>query len=118
VGELISIIDDLRFVLGDNHNIVSFDPRGVNNSGPSIDCFPGDQADEDTFAATYIPVVDADSPQSVAQLWALAGAYGDWCSAAHQNDSARYVGTSATASVTGQLSAARLLLSILTALDG
>jgi pimeloyl-ACP methyl ester carboxylesterase len=87
----------LRFILGDAHNIVGFDPRGVNNSGPSISCFPGDEIDEDTFAATYIPVVDAESPQSVAQLWALAGAYGDWCSAAHMNDSARYVSTSAVA---------------------
>ncbi|KAF1935776.1 alpha/beta-hydrolase [Clathrospora elynae] len=85
VGELISNVVNLRNFLGDKHNIVSFDPRGVTNSGPNIDCFPGDQADEYIFISTYIPV------------YALAGAYGVWCSAAHMNNSAQYVGTSAGA---------------------
>lgn len=95
VDEVLSDIDTLRFFLGDAHNIVSFDPRGTGNSSSEIDCFQGDQDSANRFAATYIPVVDAESPQSEAQVWALAGAYGDWCTFSHQNDTARFVSTSA-----------------------
>lgn len=37
------------------------------------------------------------SPESVAQQFEIAGAWGDWCSGVHRNDSARYAGTVATA---------------------
>ncbi|RMZ67175.1 hydrolase [Pyrenophora seminiperda CCB06] len=97
VDSVLTDLETLRFFLGDAHNIVSFDPRGTGNSSSKIDCFQGDVDASNRFAAVYIPVVDADSSQSKAQVWALAGAYGDWCTASHQNDTARFVSTSAVA---------------------
>ena len=97
VEDVLSDIDTLRFFLGDSHNIVSFDPRGTGNSSSEIDCFQGNEDSRNRFNALYIPVVDASSPQSEAQVWALAGAYGDWCTASHQNDTVRFVSTSAVA---------------------
>jgi pimeloyl-ACP methyl ester carboxylesterase len=96
VDQVLSSIDKVRSVIGYKHDIVGFDPRGVNNSGPNTDCFQ-DPTQEAIFGATYIPSVDGTSPQSMSKLWALAGAYGDWCSVAHMNDSAKYVSTSAIA---------------------
>ncbi|CAA9963942.1 TAP domain protein [Pyrenophora teres f. maculata] len=97
VAEVLSDIETLRFFLGDAYNIVSFDPRGTGNSSSDIDCFQGDEGARNEFDAVYIPVVDSESPQSEAQMWALAGAYGDWCTESHQNDIARFVSTSAIA---------------------
>lgn len=39
-------------VFGEQYNFVSFDPRGVNNSDLSLDCFPGNQKQD-------LPLVDA-----------------------------------------------------------
>ncbi|KAG9384978.1 TAP domain protein [Pyrenophora tritici-repentis] len=91
VSEVLSDIDTLRFFLGDAHNIVSFDPRGTGNSSSEIDCFQGDEDARNEFDAVYIPVVDSESPKSEAEVWALAGAYGDWCTESHQHDIARFV---------------------------
>ncbi|OAG11154.1 alpha/beta-hydrolase [Paraphaeosphaeria sporulosa] len=83
--------------LGTTYNLIGFDPRGVNNSGPSLSCFPGDPASEALFKSQFHRPINSKSPESLARQFEIAGAWGERCSSVHRNDSARYVGTIATA---------------------
>ncbi|KAL5439198.1 hypothetical protein PMIN07_007240 [Paraphaeosphaeria minitans] len=83
--------------LGTTYNLIGFDPRGVNNSGPSLSCFPGDPASEALFKSQFHRPINSKSPESLARQFEIAGAWGDWYSSVHGNDSARYAGTVATA---------------------
>ncbi|KAF2709935.1 hypothetical protein K504DRAFT_501236 [Pleomassaria siparia CBS 279.74] len=44
-------------LLGSSYNIIYMDPRRVNNSGPSIDCFSGHPAIRD-FAIIHLPSIN------------------------------------------------------------
>ncbi|KAF1365712.1 alpha/beta-hydrolase [Lizonia empirigonia] len=83
--------------LGTSYNLIGFDPRGVNNSGPSLSCFPGDPASEALFIGQFTRSINSKSPESVAREFEIAGAWGDWCSDVHRNGPAKYAGTVATA---------------------
>ncbi|KAF2111377.1 hypothetical protein BDV96DRAFT_614719 [Lophiotrema nucula] len=65
--------DLLASYVGPDYNLIGFDPRGVNNSGPS------------------------KSNDSKADSFELTGGFGDWCSRVHANDSAKYANTPAVA---------------------
>ncbi|KAF2477666.1 alpha/beta-hydrolase [Lindgomyces ingoldianus] len=82
--------ETLQQTLGTQYNIVSFDPRGVNNSGPAMTCFPGapEARAQYTGASTTAPLPE---------LFQSAKAYGEWCSAANKDTQAKYGGTAAVA---------------------
>lgn len=88
---------ELLNTLGTSYNLIGFDPRGVNNSGPSLSCFPDDPASEKLFASQFKRPIDSKSPESIAREFEIVGAWGDWCSNVHRNDSAKYANTVATA---------------------
>jgi pimeloyl-ACP methyl ester carboxylesterase len=69
----------------------------VNNSGPSISCFPDDPASAALFAGQFKRPINSKSAESVAREFEIVGAWGDWCSDVHRNDSAKYANTVATA---------------------
>ncbi|KAF2662120.1 hypothetical protein K491DRAFT_710077 [Lophiostoma macrostomum CBS 122681] len=96
---LISALELLTEAFGTDNNIVSFDPRGVNNSGPDVSCFPGVKNTAQLYGRGWGSAVDVNSTSSIATAWAQAGAFGDWCTAAHSgaNDTAKYANTIATA---------------------
>ncbi|KNG51756.1 hypothetical protein TW65_01153 [Stemphylium lycopersici] len=74
------------------YNAVSFDPRGVSNSGIKLTCFPGDTDARDAFWSTF------ESFTQVSGLnvnYARGLALGEWCTKANANSTARYAGTSA-----------------------
>ncbi|KAF2652960.1 alpha/beta-hydrolase [Lophiostoma macrostomum CBS 122681] len=80
----------LAETLGEQYNIISFDPRGVNNSGPGLTCFPGDLADwSDWYTAASLT---APLPEQ----YASNKAYGEFCSAANAATNASFSGTVAT----------------------
>ncbi|KAF2184655.1 hypothetical protein K469DRAFT_666450 [Zopfia rhizophila CBS 207.26] len=89
--------DILTELLGPQFNLIGFDPRGVNNSGPSLDCFPGQQEAKARFGSTFQRPVDSKNLDSVVDQFEMAGAYGRWCSNVHKNSSARYANTPAVA---------------------
>jgi len=80
-------------------NYVGFDPRGVGQSGPSVDCFPGNPVAKAQLAPSFIRPVNSQDPISLSQEFAKAGAYGDWCSRVHSspNSGAKYANTPAVA---------------------
>ena len=84
VGNLLQRAPDLAEIFGTTVNLVSFDPRGVNNTGPQLDCFPpGDQAVRNQFDTTFFRIVpDADNGASAMQYY-MAKAWGEWCNSEH-----------------------------------
>lgn len=98
VSFLIESLEYFQTALGTQNNIVSFDPRGVGNSTLDLSCFPGHPRhtrllyDERLQDAT-----DVNDTNALAATWARAGAFGEWCTHAHFNSTAKYANTVATA---------------------
>jgi len=88
VKSLIDFKDDFVKLFGTDYNFVSFDPRGVNNTGPVLSCGGKAQANS------------VSSP--LAQQWAQTKANGEYCAAFNANSSALYAGTSAVVQDMGQ----------------
>ncbi|KAF2110915.1 hypothetical protein BDV96DRAFT_193162 [Lophiotrema nucula] len=91
--------NDLEILIGlfgDSYNIVGMDPRGVNNSGPIINCFPGQPGVRDYYDSQYYLKYDPHSPAQLVEHFEDAGAFGDWCMQT-LNETARYANTPATA---------------------
>ncbi|KAJ4348554.1 uncharacterized protein N0V89_009931 [Didymosphaeria variabile] len=97
VDSVLNANAELLNKLGTSYNLIGFDPRGVNNSGPSLSCFPNDPASEELFASQIKRPINSKSPESVVREFEIMGAWGDWCSNVHRNDSAKYASTVATA---------------------
>jgi pimeloyl-ACP methyl ester carboxylesterase len=83
--------------LGPSYNIIGFDPRGVGQSGPSLDCFPDAPEAKARLEATFGRPIDIQDPRSLSEEFAKAGAYGEWCSRVHKDGDAKYANTPATA---------------------
>lgn len=86
-------------MFGDQYNIVSFDPRGVHNSGPRLDCFSGNQEARSAFFALHRTGATNISSTSFEQQYYSASIYGEWCNDAVANGSSHgyYVTTPAVA---------------------
>ncbi|KAF2647399.1 hypothetical protein K491DRAFT_784747 [Lophiostoma macrostomum CBS 122681] len=97
VQTLLSTGSSLQAVFGTQHNVIGFDARGVNNSGPDIDCFPGNPSAKAAFEGSFVRAFDSESPTSVASFYENAVAYGQFCTDAQRNGTGRYAGTVAVA---------------------
>ncbi|KAF2273370.1 alpha/beta-hydrolase [Westerdykella ornata] len=80
-----------RAIFGDEVNLVSFDPRGVKNSGPaaSSSCF----GNETEFATLYSAMSAQET--SMAERYRLVKAWGERCTAVNAESKTKYIGTSA-----------------------
>lgn len=96
VGFVLQSIDTLVSLIGSAYNIVGMDPRGVNNSGPNLDCFKGQPAVRDTYGFQYHSRFDPRSNVSMDRIFVDSGAFGDYCSE-KLGDDVQYANTPATA---------------------
>ncbi|KAK1829949.1 hypothetical protein QBC39DRAFT_412302 [Podospora conica] len=69
---------DLQAIVGDDYDIVSFDPRGVGASTPRIDCWGGRATDRALWELQEVGVVDAH-PGVLNDAYARAGAFSRVC---------------------------------------
>ncbi|KAF2651085.1 alpha/beta-hydrolase [Lophiostoma macrostomum CBS 122681] len=70
-------------LIGSQYNIVGFDPRGVNNSGISLDCFPDDLGAAVDFAAETLNFpINAESEFDVSETYLKELGFGQRCTAA------------------------------------
>ena len=88
-----------RQVFGEQYNIVSFDPRGVNNSGPSLDCFSGRPEARLAFNRLHNTGVTNISSTVLEEQYYSSSIYGEWCNHVVETESPHgyYVTTPAVA---------------------
>ncbi|RFU73504.1 peptidase s33 tripeptidyl aminopeptidase-like, c-terminal [Trichoderma arundinaceum] len=86
-------------MFGEHYNIVSFDPRGVNNSGPSLDCFSGKPEARLAFNRLHNTGVTNISSASFEEQYYSSSMYGEWCNHVVETESPHgyYVTTPAVA---------------------
>ena len=91
----------LRDVFGPQYTLVSFDPRGVNNSRTNIplECFPNNFGARYQWSYDHLNVpVDDSSEQSLYRAWQLSRGWGERCRAVQgANETSKYANTVATA---------------------
>ena len=98
VGEVVAAPDALRALVGDEYNIVSFDPRAVNNSEPHISCFGNDTESERAFAELWYGEAANASSTALSTQFAAAEIWYERCSNFLQEQpSGKYVSTPAVA---------------------
>ncbi|KAI0102614.1 Alpha/Beta hydrolase protein [Nemania sp. FL0031] len=99
VALLLSYRDRVGQFLGEQYNFVSFDPRGVNNSGLVLDCFSGNAEARSAFNRVHRTGVTNISSSSFEEQYYSSSIYGEWCNNAVQSESphAYYVTTPAVA---------------------
>lgn len=69
---------DLQAIVGEDYDIVSFDPRGVGASTPRLDCWGGRATDRALWELQEVGVVDAH-PGVLNDAFARAGAFSRVC---------------------------------------
>jgi pimeloyl-ACP methyl ester carboxylesterase len=91
--------ESIQNKIGTNYSLVGIDPRGINNSEPISDCFPGYpfQA-RNAFLSDATALADVTSDTVLRQQHQSVLAYGKWCTKMYSvNGTARYASTVATA---------------------
>lgn len=73
----------LQTIVGENHDIVTFDPRGIVASVPRLQCWDQAQKRHD-WAMQETPVIDS-YPGVLYDVWARASAYSLTCEQSHNN---------------------------------
>ncbi|OHW96947.1 hypothetical protein CSPAE12_04390 [Colletotrichum incanum] len=84
---------------GEQYNFVSFDPRGVKNSGLSLDCFSGNAEARLAFNRLHSTGATNISSTSLEEQYYSSSIYGEWCNNAveHGSPHGYYVTTPAVA---------------------
>lgn len=70
--------------LGEQYNFVSFDPRGVSNSGLGFDCFSGNQEARLAFNRLHRTGITNVSTSSLEEQYNSSAIYGERCNAASE----------------------------------
>ncbi|KAF4962493.1 hypothetical protein FSARC_9446 [Fusarium sarcochroum] len=99
VDLLLSSATIAKQMFGGQYNIVSFDPRGVNNSGPSLDCFSGKPEARLAFNRLHNTGVTNISSTSLEEQYYSSSIFGEWCNHVVKTESPHgyYVTTPAVA---------------------
>jgi pimeloyl-ACP methyl ester carboxylesterase len=92
---------DLLQLVGTQYNLIGFDPRGVNNSGPvvDLDCFLNNSDARAAFQNNFFTDVSNASSTSTGTQYYAADFFGKWCTEAIRKENGRgqYVSTPAVA---------------------
>ncbi|OAL23018.1 hypothetical protein AYO22_06926 [Fonsecaea multimorphosa] len=99
VGDILGSSQEYLQRFGPGYTWVGFDPRGINNSGPPVDCFPSNESARATFETLFFGQVTDASSTSLAEQYYSASLYGQWCSESYRygNTSGLHISTPAVA---------------------
>jgi pimeloyl-ACP methyl ester carboxylesterase len=85
-------------LFGDQVNLIGFDPRGINNSGPLVDCFGKNSDARAAFEDDFFTDVSNASSTSLNTQFYASDLFGQWCTnAIRQDESGKYISTPAVA---------------------
>ncbi|CAI6332880.1 unnamed protein product [Periconia digitata] len=99
VGAVLNLGAQLAQVMP-QYNLIGFDPRGINNSGPALSCFGDDEESrriEKEYSSKFIRTVDGKNENSLRYQFEAATAFGKWCTKFNENTDAKYANTVAVA---------------------
>ena len=85
VAVVLGAVSLLRPYLGQKYNLIGFDPRGVNNSGLRLDCFPDAPAVAQYYDSQILEPINPESKASISEAFALADGFGQLCSDMHRD---------------------------------
>ncbi|VUC36557.1 unnamed protein product [Clonostachys rosea] len=89
-GSGIQLLEEYRSLMGqmfgEQYNFVSFDPRGVNNSGLNLDCFRGNAEARLAFNRLHSTGATNVSSESLQEQYYSASIYSEWCNEAVEKD--------------------------------
>ena len=97
VSYLLGAGASLRAWVEPEYNLIGFDPRGINNSGPSLDCFLGTPDIKTQFEYEWSRIMDCRDEQSVRKFYHDSTAIGQFCADVHQGGPATHANTVAVA---------------------
>ena len=97
VGVVLEAVSLLRPYLGQKYNLIGFDPRGVNNSGLRLDCFPDAPAVAQYYDSQILQPINPYSKASISETFALADGFGQLCSNTHRDSKVGYANSVAVA---------------------
>ncbi|KAF9693331.1 hypothetical protein EKO04_008759 [Ascochyta lentis] len=99
VAMVISDYETVQSKIGAQYSLIGIDPRGMANSGPSSDRFPGSSSiARNAFLAEIYTPPDITSDYALRQNHEYMRGYGQWCSSVYAvNNTAKYASTVATA---------------------
>ena len=99
VSMIITDHEAIQEKIGTKYALVGIDPRGIMNSGPSSDCFPGySHVARNAFFAEVFGPADIAHDYLLKKNHQALLEYGRWCSQIYSvNGTARYASTVATA---------------------
>lgn len=80
VGFLLDTGSVARQMVGPQFNLVGFDPRGIINSGPVVDCFQDNPAARTAYEQSLFSEVSNASSTSLDTQFYAADLFGEWCS--------------------------------------
>jgi pimeloyl-ACP methyl ester carboxylesterase len=86
---------ELRQILGSQYNLVGFDPRGINHSGPIVDCFQDNPHARTAYERLFFSEISNASSISLETQFYSADLFGEWCSETigQKNRSGIYIST-------------------------
>lgn len=87
IDTLISYRSDAGKIFGEQYNFVSFDPRGVNNSGLALDCFSGNVEAKAAFTRIHRSGSTNTSSTVLETQYYATSIIGEWCNHAVQEKS-------------------------------
>jgi pimeloyl-ACP methyl ester carboxylesterase len=94
VGHLFQVGSQLSQYVGGEYNLVGFDPRAINNSGPSVDCFSKNPDAQIAYQNLFYNDTSNASSASLETQFYVADIFGESCSySISQNRSQMYIST-------------------------
>ncbi|PSN61911.1 hypothetical protein BS50DRAFT_638514 [Corynespora cassiicola Philippines] len=98
VGMLKALGGIVRQKFGAQYNYIGMDPRGVNNSGPSLSCFESPELQARWLSSRGDRIADSSSEYALRKHYENARAYAEKCNTIHENGPGRYATIHAVAS--------------------
>jgi hypothetical protein len=87
VGLLLVYLSEPTGLVGTQYNLIGYDPRAVDNSGPVVNCFPDNSDARAAFESNFFTGFSnaSSTPTSTETQYYASEFFGNWCTEAIRN---------------------------------